>query len=105
MKIRLERMKSSDMRSTRQLARGEVVETAVDISVDGIEHRFTVYVKANVQRSFDASLIYCDAKLEDLLRFEPAALNLVCSLVGKYRRGEEIGLPLVLVDSTSPDGE
>jgi hypothetical protein len=99
MKLQLEAIRSEDPRSSTQLEKGEVVEHRVVIGVDGSSRTFSVFLQANVLPSFDASLIYGDPLLEELLRFEPRALSALYHSVGKYRRGVPPSLPLVLVDS------
>jgi len=60
-----------------------------------------VFVEANVLSGVDGSLVYGDELVEELFRFEPRALNVLYSTVGKYRRGLETGLPVTLLDSDS----
>ena len=99
MKLLLEAIRSDDPRTSAQLENGEVVEHQVVIDVDGLRRTFSVFLRANVRPSLDASLIHGDPLLEELLRFEPRALSVLYHTVGKYRRGAAPALPLVLVDS------
>jgi len=103
MKIQLESIRSHDKRAVDQLARGEVVEHEVEVTVDGHRRTFVVYFKANVLPSFDAGLLYGDELLEELLRFEPEALSTLYSAVGKHQRGVLASLPLLLVDGDDAD--
>lgn len=103
MKLQLEAIRSDDPRISTQLEKGEVVEHRVVIDVDGSPRTFSVFLEANVLPSLDASLVYGDALLEELLRFEPRALSTLYHSVGKYRRGAPPSLPLVLVDSDDAD--
>lgn len=100
MTIRLEHIDSSDHRTTDQLHSGEVVDHQVIVSFDGRPRTFSVYLKANVLPGFDASLIHGDELLEEVLRFEPAALSVLYNAVGNYRRRIPVELPMVLVAST-----
>lgn len=101
MKVLLESITSTDPRSTAELTRGEIVPHQVSVSVEDLAPRtFSVFVKANVLPGMDASLVYGDALLEELLRFEPAALNRLYSMVGRYRRGLKPSLPVLLVDAS-----
>jgi hypothetical protein len=99
MTIQLVRIDSSDRRVSAELQAGEVVTHEVVVSIDGRSRTFRVYVKAKVLPAFDAVVVYGDELLEELLRFEPAALNALYQAVGKYRRGTSVSLPLILVDS------
>lgn len=99
MKILLEAIRSNDLRTSDQLDTGEVVEHQVVVGVDGTPRTFQVFLRANVLPSFDASMIYGDPLLEELLRFEPRALSVLYHSVGKHRAGSAPALPLVLVDS------
>jgi hypothetical protein len=99
MQIVLEGIHSNDQRTVNEVARGEVLTQTVVLSVDGRPREFTVSVSANPLPKFDASIVAGDELLEELLRFEPAALNRLCSLVGKYRRGVPPSLPMLLLDS------
>ena len=104
MRIRLERIDSKDGRPTSELHTGEVVSHDVVVSVDNHPRRFTVYLRAKVLPGFDASVVYGDRPLEELFRFDSAALNALYAAVGKYRRGESPSMPIVLVDSDgAPD--
>lgn len=104
MKIRLEHITPDDARTTAQLEPGEIVVHEVELDVDGRPRTFTVYLKANVLPDLDASLVYGDELLEELLRFEPAGLSRLYRAVAKRRRGELLALPLVLVEA-QPEGE
>lgn len=104
MTITLEQIRPDDQRHTSQLPRGEVCQNTVVLNVDGTRREFTVFVRADVLPSFDTSLVYGDALLEELLRFNQAALNTVLSTVGKYRRGGEVSLPTVLSSEASRVG-
>ena len=105
MKVVLERIRSEDPRATADLATGEVVEHSVDVSVDGRRRAFSVFLRANVLPYLDASIIYGDALLEELLRFEPAALSKICSLVGQHRRKQgRVELPTVVLEPTDEGG-
>lgn len=99
MKIQLEAIRSDDARTSAQLEKGEVVQHEVIVGVDGASRTFHVFLRANVLPSFDASMIYGDPLLEELLRFEPRALSVLYHSVGKHRAGTTPRLPLVLVDS------
>jgi hypothetical protein len=81
------------------LGQTDLVECRVDLEVDGQPRAFTVFVRPNVLPEFDASVVYGDPLLEELLRFEPNALNTLYATVGKHRRGATVALPLVLVDT------
>lgn len=102
MKVILESIRSDDGRATAELARDEIIEHRVELDVDGRRRTFVVFLRAGVLPSIDASLVYGDALLEELLRFEPEALNTLYSIVGKYRRGKATSFPLVLADTDSP---
>ena len=105
MKVVLERIGSADARATSELATGEVVEHRLDVLIDGHNRRaFTVFLKANVLPGLDASIVYGDELLEELLRFEPASLNSIYSLVGKFRRNGEVDLPAIILDETISSG-
>lgn len=99
MKLLLEAIRSDDPRTSAQLDEGEVVEHQVVIDVDGLRRTFSVFLRANVRPSLDASLIYGDPLLEELLRLEPRALSVLYHSVGRFRRGAAPVLPLMLVDS------
>ncbi len=105
MQLVLERIHSDDQRTLAELARGEVVKQAVAIRVDGHLREFTVCVRTNVLSNFDASVVYGDELLEELLRFDPATLNTLYGLVGKYRRGVRPDLPKLLLDSNANNPE
>lgn len=98
MKIRLEQIDSKDRRTTAEFARGEIIEHDVLLSINGRSRAFKVYLKANVLPAFDASLVYGDELVEELLRFQPAALSTLCSLVGQFRRRKDLNLPVILLD-------
>jgi hypothetical protein len=98
MQIVLEEIRSNDQRTVNEVARGEVLTQTVLLSINGRPREFTVSVHANPLPSFDASVVAGDELLEELLRFEPAVLNRLCSLVGKYRRGVSPSLPTLLLD-------
>ncbi len=98
MKIRLQHITPADQRATPQLATGEIVENEVELDADGQSRTFTVYLKADVLPDVDASIVYGEDLLEELLRFEPAALSKLYRAVAKRRRGEVLALPLVLVE-------
>lgn len=104
MKILLEAIRSEDQRKSAQLETGEVVEHQVVVGVDGHSRVFRVFLRANVLPSFDASMIYGDPLLEELLRLEPRALSDLYHSVGKHRAGFPPRLPLVLVDSDDAVG-
>ena len=88
MKVQLDRIASADLRRTAELRRGEVVAHEVTLTVnDGPAQLFSVFVRANVLPGLDASIVNGDELLEELLRFEPEALNKLLSIVGRYRRG------------------
>jgi len=98
-KVVLERIRSYDPRATADLATGEVVEHSVDVSIDGRRRAFSVFLRANVLPNLDASMIHGDVLLEELLRFEPAALSKICSLVGQHRRKPgQVELPAVVLE-------
>jgi hypothetical protein len=99
MKIQLEAIASDDERTPVQLEAGEVVEHEVIVGIDGTPRTFRVYLQANVKPTFDASMLYGDPLLEELLRFEPRALSILFRSVGKHRSGAAPALPIVLVDS------
>ncbi|WP_266219371.1 hypothetical protein [Paraliomyxa miuraensis] len=98
MKILLQAIRSADQRTPEQLETGEVVEQEVVVEVDGTLRTFRVFLRANVLPSFDASMIYGDPLLEELLRFEPRALSTLYRIVGRYRTGSPISLPVTLID-------
>ena len=100
MKIVLKDIRCDDGRTTSDLAQDEIVEHAVALDVDGGHRTFSVFLRANVLPHLDASVVYGDALLEELLRFDPEALNKLYSVVGRQRRGSKVSLPLVLSDST-----
>ncbi len=104
MKICLEHITPDDARATVQLEAGEIVTHEVELEVDGRPRTFTVYLKADVLPDVDASVVYGDELLEELLRFEPAGLSRLYRAVARCRRGERLALPLVLVDA-EPEGE
>ena len=101
MKVVLESIQSDDARRTAELARGEILEHRIALNIDGSLRDFTVFLRANVLADLDASLVYGDELLEELLRFEPRALNRLYSTVGKHTRGIEISLPAVVLDQTT----
>lgn len=101
MRVVLERIRGADARETSSLATGEVVEHDIDVLIDGHRRAFRVFLKANVLPGLDASMVYGDALLEELLRFEPAALNKIYSTVGQFRREGQTALPVVVLDGTS----
>ncbi len=105
MRIRLEHITPDDERATAQLEPGEIVEHQVELDIDGRPRSFTVYLRANVLPDLDASVVYGDELLEELLRFEPAGLSRLYSAVAKHRRGEPSSLPLVLVEAQPEDEE
>ena len=101
MKVQLVSITSDDTRHTVELSTGEEVAHRVTVVVEECAPRtFSVFVKAHVLSGIDASLVYGDALLEELLRFEPAALHQLYSLVGRFRRGLPLSLPVVLADAT-----
>ncbi len=100
MKIVLVNIRSDDGRTTAELAPDEVVKHCVELHLDGRHRTFDVYLRANVLSHLDASVLYGDSLLEELLRFEPEALSKLYATVGKHRRGLEVVLPLVLADTT-----
>jgi hypothetical protein len=99
MQLVLERIHSDDQRTVAEIPPGEVVTQAVAIRVDGKLREFTVFLRANVLSNLDASVVYGDELIEELLRFDPATLNTLYGLVGKYRRGVRPDLPAMLLDS------
>jgi hypothetical protein len=99
MKIRLKHITLDDERATAQLKPGEIVVHEVELDIDGRPRTFSVYLKANVLPGFDASVVYGDELLEELLRFESAGLSRLYQAVAKRRRGELSALPLVLVEA------
>lgn len=103
MLIRLEAITSDDPRTTAALTAGEVVEHAVELSVDGRRRVFRVHLRAKLLAGFDASIIHGEPLLEELLRFEPQAASALFAAVGRFRRGEAPPLPLVLIDTGSAD--
>lgn len=102
MRLQIVRIVPDDRRKTSELAAGEVVHHAVELHVEGEAMTFDVTLKAKVLGGFDASLLYGDEPLEELLRFFPAAQSSVLSAVGRFRRGERVDLPLD-VDTGLPD--
>lgn len=100
MRVVLQDVRSDDARTSAELARGEVVEHHVDLQIDGETRTFTVFVRANVLPQLDAGVVYGEALLEELLRFDPGALNELYAAVGRRRRGQSIALPLTLVDES-----
>lgn len=100
MKVVLKEIRCDDDRTTSDLAQDEVVEHRVELDVDGRGRTFVVFLRANVLPHLDASVVYGDALLEELLRFEPGALNSLYAAVGRRRRGLVVDLPLLLVDAT-----
>jgi hypothetical protein len=104
MRIRLKQITPDDERTTAQLEPGEIVEHAVELDIDGRLCTFTVFLRANVLADLDASVVYGDELLEELLRFEPAGLGRLYRVVAKRRRGDLLDLPLVLVEA-EPEGE
>ncbi len=98
MKIRLRQITPDDERVTADLQPGEIVAHEVDLDVDGRPRGFIVYLKADVFPDVDASVVYGDELLEELLRFEPAGLSRLYRAVARRRRGELLLLPLVLVE-------
>lgn len=105
MTIRLEAIRSNDTGSSAQLGMGDLVEYEVDLDVDGARRTFRVFSRANVRPGFDASLLYGDPLLEELLRFEPRALSVLYRSVGKHGAGTSVELPLVLVDSDDDEAQ
>lgn len=98
MKVQLDRIEAADARNTAELSRGEVVTQQVTLTInDGPPRQFVVSLQANVLPGFDASLLNGDELLEELLRFEPEALNKLLSTVGRYRRGQPPELPVLLL--------
>ncbi len=99
MKIRLDSIQSSDSRRSDRLDDGEVVEHQIRLDINGASRSFRVSLRARVMPDFDASTLYGDPLLEELLRFRPAALATLYRCVGRYRAGTPPKLPLVLVDT------
>jgi hypothetical protein len=104
MKIVLEKIESENPRLTSELSRGEVVEHSVEILIGHQRRRLKVFIRVNALPSMDASFVYGDALVEELLRFDPEALSRLYSAVGKFRRGIEVSLPLVLAETTQMNG-
>ncbi len=105
MKIVLRHITPDDGRSTADLEPGEVVKNEVELDVDGRSRRFSVYLRADVLPDVDASLVYGDKLLEELLRFEPAGLSRLCRAVARHRRGDLQALPLALVEAEAEGNE
>ena len=99
MKVVLRQITPDDERATAQLATGEIVSHEVELDIDGRPRTFSVYLKADVLPDIDASVVYGDELLEELLRFEPAGLSRLCRAVAKRRRGEPVVLPFVIVEA------
>ncbi len=97
MEIVLKSIESDDARRTAELAQDGVLEHRIVLTIDGRSRDFTVFLRANVLAGLDASLIYGDQLLEELLRYEPRALNKLYSTVGKHRRGASVSLPVVVL--------
>ncbi len=100
MKIVMVNIRSDDGRTTAELAPDEVVEHRVELHLDGRHRTFDVFLRANVLSRLDASVVYGDSLLEELLRFEPEALSKLYATIGRRRRGLEVVLPVVLADTT-----
>lgn len=96
MEIKLLKIASDDSRLTSQLQKDEIVEHKVQLSINSLPRTFTVFLRANVLPQFDAGVLYGDERLEELLRFEPAALSTIYKLVGQFRRGNPPLLPHLL---------
>jgi hypothetical protein len=96
MNVVLESITSADGRDVSELDVGEVVEHEVELRINGAPRSFTVFLHANILEDVDASIVYGDELLEELLRFEPVAVNKLYSAVGRTRRGKVVVLPLVL---------
>lgn len=96
MNVVLESIASADERAIGELDVNEVVEHRVELRINGEPRSFTVFLRANILDDVDASIVFGDELLEELLRFNPAALNTLYSAVGRRRRGKEVALPLTL---------
>ncbi len=101
MNVVLESIASADGRGLHQLEAGEVVEHRVALRINGSPRSFTVFLRANILDDLDASIVYGDELLEELLRFDAQARGTLYSAVGQTRRGKDVALPLVL----AVDGE
>ncbi len=101
MRIVLRHITPDDDRTTTQLKTGEVVSHEIELEVDNRSQRFSVYLQAGALHDIDASVVYGDELLEELLRFEPAGLSRLCRAVAQHRRGESPTLPLTLVEAES----
>jgi hypothetical protein len=100
MEIKLLKIASDDSRLISKLQKDEIVEHKVQLSINSLPRTFTVFLRANVLPQFDASVLYGDELLEELLRFEPAALSTIYKFVGQFRRGHLPLLPHLLVQSS-----
>ena len=101
MKIVLESIQSDDARGTAELTQDEVLQYRIMLNIDGKSREFRVFFRTNVLSGLNANLVYGDELIEELLRFEPGALNTLYSTLGKHRRGKLVSLPLVVLDQSS----
>lgn len=97
MKIRLTRITPDDERRIEELRSDEVVSHEVELDIDGKPRTFEVFLRAGVLREGGANLVYGDTLVEELFRFDPTALSVLCRTVARSRRGQPLPLPLVLV--------
>lgn len=98
MQITITDIHPSDKRQISAVPPGEIVEDVVTLSVNGVPMRFKVTILARPLTGFQGSIVNGEARLEELLRFEPEALSTVLSMVGKTRRGGQLEYPIFLVD-------
>lgn len=97
MNIELEQIDSDDDREVDQLAVGESITHRVPLRVDGQPRSFFLYLeRARAVARTNAGLLYGDALLMELLRFDPEAQRKLYAAVGQHRRGQLDSLPLVL---------
>lgn len=94
MRLRIIDVSPDDARRTADLDVGEIVHHDVALEVEGTEMHFDVLLRAKVMGSFDASILHGDEALTELLRFRPAALNAVLTVVGRMRRGQVVEMPI-----------
>lgn len=79
-------------------APGTVFVDTVVLSIGGQELRCAVTTTIRPIAHVPADISRGDAQLEELLRFEPASLSAVYRAVGATRRGEQVQLPIVLLE-------
>lgn len=98
MRIQLERIESADTRRTAELKQDEVVAHDVTLTInDGPPRTFQVSLTALAPPHI--GLLNADELLQELLRFEAAALGRLLQTVGHLRRGRPVELPMLILDA------